>query len=172
MIPFVCNALSHLFLCSSSDTNELRRIAFENHVLGWTLGFAKTWKCDWGMGRLGIVPKQRRGDMAWRCCSWKPTSSKFFLKKIKKNKKIPCKVSPNLHRPNQYNIHFFLLSFTQRLMSSLQNQKFEGMWLLEHNPFFKPLHVGAGVHMYSSQLWSYMHVLYWPRTHDNLSLTI
>ena len=39
----------------------------------------------------------------------------------------------------QSSSHFFMLPFTQWLMSSMQNQNFVGMWLLEQNPFFEPM---------------------------------
>ena len=56
---------------------------------------------------------------------------------------LPLNVCSNLHWPKNWKVwpikhHFFLLTFTQRMMSSTQNHSFVGMGLLEQNFFFKP----------------------------------
>ena len=62
--PSICNAVCHLFLCFGNGAATLRQISLENLVVGWAFEFLGTWKCDWGMGGLGIVPKRQCWDMA------------------------------------------------------------------------------------------------------------
>ena len=73
--PSMCNALSHLFLCSDNGVAMFHRNALENHVFGCTPRFGGTRKCERGMERFVIVLNRRRADNASLCCSWNPTSS-------------------------------------------------------------------------------------------------
>lgn len=51
----MCDALSHLIVCSSKGGAMLHETALENRVLGWAFGLGETWEFDSGMGWLGIV---------------------------------------------------------------------------------------------------------------------
>lgn len=89
------------------------------------------------MRRFGIVPKRWCGDMVWLCCSWKLTSSNAKTSSLVRL--IPTFTNHTMGIFDQYGTYFFLLPFMQQLMSSMQSQKYEGMWLLEQSSLFRPL---------------------------------
>ena len=77
------------------------------------------------------------------CCSWNPTFSSvktFFLDRL-----VPIFTSHVLDTIGQSNTYFFLLPFTQCLMSSGKNQDSYSTLLGERNSFLSLLYIGIGV---------------------------
>lgn len=134
--------LSHLFISSGDNATILQWIAFKNHVVGWAFGFGETQKCNWGMGRLDILPKRWHGDKASHCHSWKPMSSNAMTSSCERF--VPTFTNHTVIRFAQSITHFLLPSM-QQLMSFTQNQNSIDTWLFKWNSFFKPLKVGIGV---------------------------
>ena len=58
--PFICKAISQLFMCLGVGANGLRCTIVEKLIMGCASGFGGTRKYTCGMGTFGIVPNQWR----------------------------------------------------------------------------------------------------------------
>ena len=163
--PSICNALSHLFMCSGNGAAILLQIALENRVVGWACGFVRTKFFDQGLGRLGIVPKQQNMDMASPSCNWKHASSNAKTSHVRL---VSTFTGHTIKRFGQSSIHFFSLPFTQWLMSFALNQTSIGTWLLDETLSSTLCKLAMVFHVYSSPLWLCMDPLCWPAMPNTL----
>ena len=118
------------------------------HSLSKPESWMNTWfqwytKFVQGKRSVAIVESLRRGERTSLCCNWNPTSSSANTSCLEIL--VPIFTCNVLGTIGQSNTYFFLLSLTQCLMSSGQNQNSYSTLLVERYYFFNPLYVGAGV---------------------------
>ena len=79
-------------------------------------------------------------ELPWKTVWWGEHLDLMRHEKTSSNERfVPIFTSHTFRRFGQSSTHFFLVPFTQWLMSFAQNQIFVDTWLLEQNYFFKPL---------------------------------
>ena len=115
--PSICNAISYLFLYSSSGAKKLRRGVGLKTEVCWNT------KIQWGCEGWALHPNDNVETWPYDFVGPKPTSSNAITSSSHV-RLIPTFIGHTLERFGHLTIHFFLLPFMQWLMSYVQNQSF------------------------------------------------